>query len=677
VNPLVTVATGLRDAPRGAVILVMNVWASAKHIHATWRWLAASRPEKFLLSMGYLISGLLLWPVLEVKATTNWASALCVSLALVLTSAVDMLMLLGLITRADQAMILNAAEGGENIGSGLVFSTAALLNALSSGGALPAGFVATEERLVSSAAVSCRWDMAEAWELQVEQTRGRAPLTCRIMFPRPQLWRAALVAWRDRCRYMWIDTLSIPQPGPEDGERLAARKADVLRRLVPTMTSVYATVQHVLIVETACGLEDGPNCYSGRTWTLQECVMNRRTSVVHLDGRLSILGGPSSRVAFTGLSPSFDTSNLDDLSSYMWVLSGEEQAAAHATTPAQRAAWQGFANSRSAARSSDKAVALGQIFFRMLFEHADVAVRFMHEVAVLIATQPNTEPLLLVDNTGWNSSTMSGSADRGRVLVGRPGPMENGDEATWTLRRLPPRKRQTVPPDLAPSPMRRLQAFRPTADSLFATAPTSAQDSDAGMSRPASFPDQLDMLADTFAVADTGSPALRVSPTPSLVELQPGPSFDVSSKGIGKDVFAGMDASAQYSGRKLDWEPSTPSLPGQPSRRLIASNAGNSHRSVCSEECSSRGPSSRGIDWGSTWRESDGSVSAEEIAGEGWWLCKLTMRRHVIAVAIRPGEMDYVGRHPCGFLHQMRSCTEEEKRILDTEVLEKVTVSWL
>eukprot|EP00873_Tetraselmis_striata_P041281 jgi/Tetstr1/461545/TSEL_006651.t1 len=485
-NPLVTVALGLWSMPHGAVILVLNVTASMKHIWHTWRWLAATRPEKFLLAAGYLIAGLFLWPVLEVKLTDNAASMICNGLAFVLTLSVDLAMLSGRLSKADQEMILHAAEEGENVGSGLVFSTASLLNALVSGGSLAAGYVATEERLVDSTAISCRWDIAASWVLTVEQTAGRPPLKCTIMFSREQLHRAALVAWRDSCRYMWIDTLSVPQPSPDDDPQLAARKEALLRRLVPTMTSVYATVRHVLIVETECGLELGPNCYSGRTWTLQECVINPRTAVVQLDGMLSILGPPSKRLAYTGLDPTFSTEDLDDLGSYLWVLSGEERHAAQSTTPMQRAAFQGFANTRSAARSADKAVALGQIYFRMLFEHADVATRFMHEVAVLLAEQDGP-PLLLIDNTGWEPGTMSGSADPGRVLMGRPGPLDENE----------------------------------------------------------------------------------------------------------------------------------------------------------------------------------------------WWLCKLYLGRTVVPVAIKPGSMDYSGQHPCGFLWQMRTCTEAEKAQLESGELEKLTVTWL
>lgn len=60
-----------------------------------------------------------------------------------------------------------------------------------------------------------------------------------------------------------------------------------------------------------------------------------------------------------------------------------------------------------------------------------------------------------------------------------------------------------------------------------------------------------------------------------------------------------------------------------------------------------------------------------------WWLCKLSMRRAVVAVAIKPGAIDFGGPQPTGYLHQMRTCTEGEKARLEGSELEKLTVSWL
>eukprot|EP00873_Tetraselmis_striata_P040242 jgi/Tetstr1/460506/TSEL_005765.t1 len=632
-GPLVTVMWGLWDLPRGAVMLVLNVTASVKHIWCTWRWLAATRPEKFHLAVGYLIGGLLLWPVLELKCTENVASMLCNGLAFFVTLCVDLAMLSGHFSVADQEMIFRAAEEGESVGSGLVFSTASLLHALAGGGPLAAGYVATEERLVESAAISCRWDTGASWMLTVEQTGGRAALQCAIMFSRQQLHRAALLAWRNRCKYMWIDTLSVPQPSPTDDPRLAARKTALLRRLVPTMTSVYATVQHVIIVETQCGLESGSNCYSGRTWTLQECVINRHTAVVHLDGRQSILGAPAERVAYTGLDPTFNTADLDNLGSYRWVLSGEEHGAALSTTPAQRAAFQGFVNTRSAARSADKAVALGQIFFRMLFEHAGVATRFMHEVAVLLAQQAGP-PLLLIDNRGWDPASMSGSADAGRVLLGRPGRLEHGDRAVWTLRRV---------------------------------RPEGAPHSGTGEQQPGVDITWSGLRADGEGPSETvcppGAPQSGVAMPPGRVDDETAVAGSACSFGAKTRIVRPNEQPVMLKPERS--HRAAASAPTSP----VGKDAFTLHGSGAAHHDAHQRPEDR------EWAQ---PIALDTMDNEGeWWLCKLSMRRAVVAVAIKPGAIDFGGPQPTGYLHQMRTCTEGEKARLEGSELEKLTVSWL
>jgi len=491
---------------------------------------------------------------------------------------------------------------------------------------------------------------------------------------------------------MWIDTLSVPQPSPEDSPQLAARKEALLRRLVPTMTSVYATVRHVFIVETECGLELGPNCYSGRTWTLQECVINKRTAVVHLDGNLSILGAPSMRVAYTGLDATFNTSTLDDLGSYLWVLSGEERDAALSTTPMQRAAFQGFANTRSAARSADKAVALGQIFFRMLFEHADVATRFMHEVAVLLAEQDGP-PLLLIDNTGWEPGSMSGSADPGRVLMGRPGPLESGDVALWTLRRVPPansrfRPRRTtadssalrhVTRDWNPSGSLRLN------DDVFANSEVDLKKKVRFASSPGQIDidDDLAMRSDRFAVASSLNIPKSAS-VPSTLDTFASAATWQSIRGVGSTL---SDTSHLYDRNSIK------------DRRLnseaLSSDSADSLQHFVSERkhpmrltpsailTSTAGVAPDGPQPDATQYLNDGTstrasttVYTQSNQAEEWWLCKLSMRRTAVAVAIKPGSMDYNGRHPSGQLHQMRTCTEAEKARLESSELEKLTVTW-
>jgi hypothetical protein len=109
------------------------------------------------------------------------------------------------------------------------------------------------------------------------------------------------------------------------------------------------------------------------------------------------------------------------------------------TTPEQRHAFPEFANTRHAARAADKAVALGQIYFRVFFEHVDVATVFMMEVAALLAVDNESEETtLLIDNTGWDDMTMSGSGCSTRYLMGRPSSMESGPPALWRIRRACP-----------------------------------------------------------------------------------------------------------------------------------------------------------------------------------------------------------------------------------------------
>jgi hypothetical protein len=106
------------------------------------------------------------------------------------------------------------------------------------------------------------------------------------------------------------------------------------------------------------------------------------------------------------------------------------------TTPEQRHAFPEFANTRHAARAADKAAALGQIYFRVFFEHVDVATVFMMEVAALLTTDSfNGRPVMLIDNTGWDDTMMSGSGCSTRYLMGRPSSMESGPPAVWRIRR--------------------------------------------------------------------------------------------------------------------------------------------------------------------------------------------------------------------------------------------------
>ena len=83
---------------------------------------------------------------------------------------------------------------------------------------------------------------------------------------------------------------------------------------------------------------------------------------------------------------------------------------------------------------ADKAVALGQFFFRVLFPDTATAHVFFQEMAVSLATSTNpcTSHLNLIDNTGWGASSMSGSVDVSRyLLMGTPGYLQKGGEGVW------------------------------------------------------------------------------------------------------------------------------------------------------------------------------------------------------------------------------------------------------
>jgi hypothetical protein len=322
--------------------------------------------EQFLFTTGFLTVGMVAWPASELHLTTSIPSMVLSSVALAWALGLNVAIVFFRYARADEEMILSAVRKGGSIGSGLVFSTASILNALTRGGPVAEGFVATEERLVQTAVVSCRWDADAAWPLQVAECGGRRR-TCTIMLPHLQLLRAALAAYEAGCPTMWLDSMSVPQPHVADPPDVATSKKLASRRLIPTMTAVYAAAALVLVVETPCGQSEGNDSYSRRTWTLQECVINRRTHVIHIDGRHEVLGGGPSRQALSGLTDidSGLAEGMDNLAAYDWVLEGGERAAAMRTTPEQRQMFPAFANSRAAARSADKAVALGQIFFRV------------------------------------------------------------------------------------------------------------------------------------------------------------------------------------------------------------------------------------------------------------------------------------------------------------------------
>eukprot|EP00873_Tetraselmis_striata_P038230 jgi/Tetstr1/458494/TSEL_044900.t1 len=442
-SPMRTVVKGLKGLPGGIRQMYTNARAALYHLKDNWRWWAAAKTGKFLCATGSLIIIAIATPVVEIHLLNSYVSKVVNGLALLLALVLNVTVVCGGLGRASEAMVLEEARKGGSIGSGLVYSTASILNSLTFGGPVQQGFVATEARLVNAAVVSCRWDAGSEWELEIRE--GRGTRKCRIMFPRVQLYRAALVARARGCDCMWIDSMSVPQQGENDPEDVAELKTLARRRLIPTMTAVYASARLVLIIETELGLTEGTDSYNRRTWTLQECVLNENTAVIHLAGGHTMLGDAYTRQPLSGLTGEWLSMGMEDLESYTWVLEGEERDAAANTTLEQRCHFSAFADSRFAYRAADKAVALGQIFFRVFFEHVDVATDFMQEVAALLAADANcTKPVMLIDNTGWDDIRMTGSACKTRYLMGRPSEMEAGPPAMWHISRVYRQARRRV-----------------------------------------------------------------------------------------------------------------------------------------------------------------------------------------------------------------------------------------
>ena len=349
----------------------------------------------------------------------------------------------GWMSRTDEAMLLDAASKGYAIGGGLVYSTAEVLNAVLANEPLKAGYTATCDRVSQCAALSFRWDEHESTALRVQELDG-SHRSVKIHMGERQLLRALEAAYESGCKFVWCDTLSIPQSSA-DGIKKEARVA-ALNALLPSMTAVYASAQTVLVVETATGMQEGPNGYSSRTWTLQECVMNPKTSVVPLsEDAVSVPLDSDSRLKLSGLAnatmpgcvrQTLSTTDMADISAYKWVHSGQEQSAAAEVPSNVRQGFAAFAASRSASCSSDKQGALGQPYFRLLFPGQFQIERFFLELAWLSATERAFEsaskaPVTLIDNAGWEVGTMSGSAANSRLFTGPVGYLQEGPQVSW------------------------------------------------------------------------------------------------------------------------------------------------------------------------------------------------------------------------------------------------------
>ena len=404
-----------------------------------WRFMAASSPDKFMFATGCVLPGIFIWPVGGWTFEDNYFSVVFKACALLMGLAATTYSLL-MSRRSSEEMLLLAANDNQSIGAGQVYSTASILNSMLSGKPLQPGVVATEERIREAAAISCRWNTQCSWPMLVKE--GKGTRECWIMVQRTQLFRAALEARRHRCKWFWMDTLSIPQVNPSDSDELRRLKAGASQRLITTMTSVYATCKRVIVIETTVAdSPEDPNAYCRRLWTLQECVLNRNLSEVPLESEIKSLDEGEPRAHLTGAGPEdawLADPGLTDLGTYEWVLHGEEKAAAAKAQP-RALEYLRFVETRHGSNSVDKVVALGQIFFRLLFENTQVSNNFIQHLACNLLEgwegdgTPENSTLVLIDNDGWNPHCMAGSADVRRLMAGKPGSLEAGNPVTWTL----------------------------------------------------------------------------------------------------------------------------------------------------------------------------------------------------------------------------------------------------
>ena len=266
------------------------------------------------------------------------------------------------------------------------------------------------------------------------------------------------------------------------------------------MTAVYAASKMVLVVQTSEGVQEGPNRYSNRTWTLQECVMNGNTRVVSLDGEVS---GPVSddvRSELSGIrdSDGVDLQGMSDISSYTWVLPGEELQRAQEIAPEIREAYAAISKRRTNACSDDKAMALGQVIFRVLFPQEKQSIRFFQEIVWLHATQLGTgsfqKLLMLIDNTGWRRDEMTGERE--------PQAAPRGEG--WRLPDRPPRWSGT--PRSSPTTSRTLRTFPGESSPTTTGSPgRSASPTSGSPERGSLSPSRSSSRRGPFRIASSGS----------------------------------------------------------------------------------------------------------------------------------------------------------------------------
>eukprot|EP00951_Prasinocladus_malaysianus_P013854 scaffold105359_cov44-Prasinocladus_malaysianus.AAC.1 len=150
-----------------------SLWSMAGHFNVAvrlvasdWRMMLARTPQKTIYAAGMLLISPLGWVNITFGDHFNVYVSLamnCLDLAL---GFLFFVISCGWMLRADHEMIMTGAEKGQMVGSGLVFSVLELIEALQFDLPLPAGYIATETRVLNCAAISCRWEEV-AWELPV------------------------------------------------------------------------------------------------------------------------------------------------------------------------------------------------------------------------------------------------------------------------------------------------------------------------------------------------------------------------------------------------------------------------------------------------------------------------------------------------------------------------------
>ena len=409
------------------------------------RWSVACHPEKagnIVFNGAICVLGMV--PLLVASKplvhTALAGAVLCVLGTVLLASGIGI--------QVDESLLLDATLQGYSIGAGLIYKTTDLLNAVIFGDELPMGLVATPTRVLQCAALSFRWDDKESCTIRAIERRG-ARRDVIVHMSKAQLIKALQAAHAAGCRYVWCDTLCIPQAAYGSTDPTDILRQSALQALLPAMTGVYGGAKAVFVVETATGLKEGPGGYSSRTWTLQECVLNKNTMVVAYGGEYEVGAVPpvpvsdDERLMLSGAAETADCRLWHDMSTYTWVLAGDEERVAREVPAEARRSFAGFAGPRAAACANDKGIALGQPYFRVLFPSQMECERFFLELAWLCATDCAAvhqavarggppAPMTLIDNTGWvEDGSMTGSAAPSRLLVGGVGQFGTGPQVRW------------------------------------------------------------------------------------------------------------------------------------------------------------------------------------------------------------------------------------------------------